>query len=54
MKCAIQHRNSAHPHASPVIKFKLYSYDIREMINNKDTYQRRILHKAIPASEIKT
>ena len=31
--CAIQHRNSTHPYASPFIKSKVY----REMINSKDT-----------------
>ena len=50
MKRANQHRNGAHPYASPVIKFKLYSWGISEMINSQDTYQRRILHNAIPAS----
>ena len=50
MECAIQHQNSAHPNASPIIMFKLYSWDILEIIKNKDTYQRWILHIAMLAS----
>ena len=49
-KCAIQRRNSAHSHACHVIKFRLYSYDIQEMINNKGTYKHGISHNVIPAS----